>query len=88
MPKSRNRKKEETFSPPKSKARAGARGGGKGGRWVVPLMLFFGVLGLVWLVAFYLAGDHIPLMKEIGNWNVIVGMGLIACGFITSTQWK
>jgi len=46
------------------------------------------VLGLVWIVLYYLAGSDIPLMKDLGGWNLVVGMGLITAGFITSTRWK
>lgn len=56
-------------------------------RWVAPLMLGCWLLGLIWLVVFYVAGQEIPYMKDLGNWNLLVGMGLIALGFVVSTQW-
>lgn len=84
MPESRNRKKDkDVFTPPPTK-------GGKvvkQRRWVAPLMVTCFVLGLVWIVVFYVAGQEIPGMRELNNWNIIVGMGLIAIGFIVSTQW-
>jgi len=45
------------------------------------------VLGLAWLVVFYVAGQDIPVMDKLGNWNLLIGMGLIAVGFVVSTQW-
>jgi hypothetical protein len=56
-------------------------------RWVVPVMLGSWVLGLIWLVVYYVAGQDLPFIKDLGNWNLLVGMGLIALGFIISTQW-
>ncbi|GAA0574595.1 cell division protein CrgA [Kribbella sandramycini] len=55
--------------------------------WVAPLMLASWLLGLAWLVVFYVAGQDIPGMRDLGNWNLLVGMGLIALGFVVSTQW-
>ena len=56
-------------------------------RWVAPLMLGCWLLGLAWLVVFYVAGNDIPYMQDLGNWNLLIGMGLIAVGFVVSTQW-
>jgi hypothetical protein len=33
------------------------------------------------------AGQDIPFMNDLGNWNLLIGMGLIAVGFVVSTQW-
>ncbi|TDO67277.1 MULTISPECIES: cell division protein CrgA [Kribbella] len=55
--------------------------------WVAPLMLACWLLGLAWLVVFYVAGQDIPVMKDLNNWNLLIGMGLIAVGFVVSTQW-
>ncbi len=80
---SRNKKKtekvkaEKTPKRPRSTSRV----------WVAPLMLACWLLGLAWLVVFYVAGTDIPVMKDLNNWNLLIGMGLIAVGFIVSTQW-
>jgi hypothetical protein len=80
---SRNKKKtdkvktEKTPKQPRTQSRV----------WVAPLMLASWLLGLAWLVVFYVAGQDVPLMKDLGNWNLLVGMGLIALGFVVSTQW-
>ena len=55
--------------------------------WVAPVMLACWLLGLAWLVVFYVAGQDIPVMDDLGNWNLLIGMGLIAVGFVVSTQW-
>ncbi|WP_228489249.1 cell division protein CrgA [Raineyella fluvialis] len=56
--------------------------------WVVPTMVTLLLLGVVWIVVFYVAGYLIPFMAAMGNWNLAVGMGLIASSFIVATQWK
>lgn len=85
MPESKNRKKD-VFTPPQEKTSEKKRPGG--GRWVAPLMVACFVIGLVWIVAFYIAGEQIPGMNSLGNWNILVGMGMIAIGFVVSTQWR
>jgi uncharacterized membrane protein (DUF485 family) len=80
---SRNKKKtekvkaEKTPKRPRTTSRV----------WVAPLMLACWLLGLAWLVVFYVAGQDIPVMSDLGNWNLLIGMGLIALGFVVSTQW-
>lgn len=58
------------------------------GRWVAPTMVTLLVLGLVWIVVYYVAGDSVPLMSDLGGWNLVIGMGLITGGFIAATRWK
>ena len=80
---SRNKKKTEKVKAEKTpkKPRTTSR------VWVAPLMLTCWLLGLAWLVVFYVAGESIPVMDKLDNWNLLVGMGLIAVGFVVSTQW-
>ncbi len=84
MPESSSRKKSD-YTPPTSKKPKPIRIGSA--RWVAPLMVFFFVVGLLWIVAFYIAPEA-PLLKDLSYWNVIIGFGLIACGFMVSTKWK
>lgn len=60
---------------------------GGGRRWVAPLMLALFVLGLLWIVVYYVAQGDLPI-GSIGAWNIVVGFGFIAGGFVVSTQWK
>ena len=82
MPESKNRRKQN-FTPPR-----GARGPTHARAWVPPVMLTCFILGLVWIVVFYVAGDLIPGMSALDSWNILIGMGLIAVGFVVSTQWR
>jgi hypothetical protein len=84
VPKSRIRKKAD-FTPPPSKTTAIKLRTGRG--WVAPLMLAFFVIGLAWIVVFYVTQGSLPI-HALNNWNIVVGFGFIAGGFVVSTQWK
>ena len=56
--------------------------------WVPWAFCILGLLGVAWLVTFYVAGQLIPGMRELGNWNILVGMGLIGAAFCIATLWK
>ncbi|MEY3407500.1 MAG: hypothetical protein RL038_561, partial [Actinomycetota bacterium] len=36
-------------------------------RWLAPTMVTFLVLGLLWVVVFYVAGNEISFMRNLGN---------------------
>lgn len=55
--------------------------------WYVPVMLGLMILGLLWVVVYYVTGARWPI-ESIGNWNIAVGMGLILAGFGMSTNWR
>lgn len=56
--------------------------------WVPPLFIAVGLLGVAWLVVFYIAGYLVPGMRELGQANILIGMGLLAAAFAISTLWK
>lgn len=83
MPESRSRKKTD-YTPPPTGKRPSKIGGS---RWVAPVMVGCWVLGLAWIVVFYLA-PGLPYVRDLGNWNLAIGMGFIALGFVFSTKWE
>ncbi|MEJ7706468.1 MAG: cell division protein CrgA [Nocardioidaceae bacterium] len=83
LPESRPRKRSD-YTPPPVKKETRMAGGG---RWVAPAMVACWVLGLTWIVVYYLLPD-LKYMGELGNWNLLVGMGFIALGFVFSTKWE
>ncbi|MEU5615131.1 cell division protein CrgA [Streptomyces sparsogenes] len=85
MPKSRIRKKDDFTPPPAKQAANISLNSGRG--WVAPLMLAMFLIGLAWIVMFYVTTGDMPV-KALGNWNIVVGFGFIAAGFVVSTQWK
>ena len=89
MPKSKIRKRDtwrpkaqETGSRTPKPVRIGS------GRWVAPTMCTLFLLGLLWIVVFYITRGDIAGMRELGNWNILVGFGFVAAGFVVSTRWK
>ncbi|AZQ72497.1 MULTISPECIES: cell division protein CrgA [Streptomyces] len=84
MPKSRIRKKDD-FTPPQVKQQSIKLATGR--RWVAPLMLAMFLIGLAWIVIFYVTSGDMPV-ESLKNWNIVVGFGFIAAGFVVSTQWK
>ncbi len=83
MPDSRPRKRRE-YTPP-LRQRPAAR---VGNRWAAPMMLACWLLGLAWVSVYYVAGDRIPLMQDLGGWNLVGGMALVGLGFVFATQWE
>jgi hypothetical protein len=55
---------------------------------VAPVMCACWILGLLWIVTFYIAGDRIGVLIALGNWNLLIGMGLIIIGFFFATRWE
>jgi Cell division protein CrgA len=91
VPKSKVRKKS-VYTPPEGvlEARAGraARAATPSPRWYAPLMVTLMVLGLLWIVVFYVAGDRIPFMASLDYWNFAVGFGAMIIGLIMSMRWR
>lgn len=60
------------------------------GRGVVVGMLGSFLLGLVWIVAYYMAGnsDAIPVLEALDQYNLMVGIGFMAVGFVYATRWE
>ena len=85
MPESRRRKKSSPRSQPSSPD-VGADA--PSGRWVPITGSALLILGLLWIVVYYVAGSSIGLISSLGNWNLLVGMGLIVAGFLVFTRWK
>ncbi len=90
MPKSKVRKKS-VYTPPEGvlQSRASrARAVQPSPKWYAVLMVALMVIGLVWIVVFYVAGDRIPVMQSIGAWNFAIGFGAMVAGLVLSMRWR
>jgi hypothetical protein len=83
VPESRPRKKAEYTAP--RPTRKPASMGGR--RWIAPAMVGCWLFGLAWIVVYYLVPD-LKYFRDIGNWNLAIGMVFIALGFVFSTKWE
>lgn len=88
MPESKGRKKETRYIPEQPKGeRKVARIGSPA--WLAPTMVAAFVIGLIYIVVFYIAGSSVPIMKDLSALvNVGIGFAFIAVGFALSTKWQ
>ena len=56
-------------------------------KWLVPAMLASFLLGLIWIVIFYISSTAYPI-PGIGAWNMLVGFGFVGVGFSLATRWQ
>jgi hypothetical protein len=55
--------------------------------WFKPVMFGFMLLGLVWIIVFYVSQASLPI-PAIGSWNILVGFGIAFIGFLMTTRWR
>ncbi len=60
------------------------------GRGVVIGMLGSFLIGLIWIVVYYVTGQEVtvPLMTDLAQFNLVVGIGFMAVGFVYATHWE
>ncbi len=90
MPKSKVRKKS-VYTPPEGVLQnqaARARAARTSPTWNAPLMAALLVIGLAWIVVYYVAGDKIGFLTTLGVWNFAIGFGLMVAGLVMSMRWR
>ena len=55
--------------------------------WFKPVMFGFMLIGLVWIIVFYLSQSQYPI-PALGTWNILVGFGIMFIGFLMTTRWR
>jgi hypothetical protein len=61
------------------------------GRGVVVGMLSCFLLGLLWICTYYVVSDDpsaIPVMNDLGQYNLMLGIAFMAVGFTFATRWE
>ena len=60
------------------------------GRGIVVGMLGCFLVGLVWIVVYYFTSNStdVPLFSNLGQYNLVVGISLMATGFVYATKWE
>lgn len=91
MPKSKVRKKS-VYTPPagvlQARSAEQARIAQPSPRWYVALMVGLLLVGLLWIVVYYIAGDEIPFMASLSAWNFAIGFGAMVAGLVMSMRWR
>ena len=88
MPKSKLRKKvQEQHAHVQDVVDHAPHGPLESPKWLAPTMVASFILGLLWIVVFYVVDSHNAPLK-IGSWNMLVGFSFIAFGFSLATKWR
>jgi hypothetical protein len=60
------------------------------GRGVVVGMMACFLVGLLWIVVYYVTSQDaaVPLIRDLGNYNLFVGISFMAVGFVYATHWE
>jgi hypothetical protein len=52
------------------------------------IMLGLMVLGLCWLIAYYLLSSKVGFFSDLGGWNFAIGFALIIAGLLMTMRWR
>lgn len=57
--------------------------------WFKPVMFGFMLLGLLWIVVYYITSSTLSLpVPALGQNNIFVGFGIMFIGFLMTTRWR
>lgn len=57
--------------------------------WFKPVMFGFMLLGLIWIVLYYITSSTLGLpVPALGQGNIFAGFGLVLIGFLMTPWWK
>jgi hypothetical protein len=46
------------------------------------------LIGLTWVVLYYVAASTIGFISTLGAWNIAIGFGFMFAGLMVATRWK
>lgn len=86
---SKRKAKKELNQTSDEAAAAAARKEAPNPVWFKPVMFGFMLLGLVWIVLYYVTSTSMQLpIPQLGQANIFVGFGLVLVGFLMTPWWK
>ncbi|ENO18396.1 hypothetical protein HMPREF9004_0965 [Schaalia cardiffensis F0333] len=56
-------------------------------RWWAPAFVTLLLLGLVWLMVYYISSGTYPI-PNISWWNMVIGLGIMMVGFLMTLKWR
>jgi hypothetical protein len=51
-------------------------------------MIVLLLVGLAWVVLYYVASSSIGFIDNLGAWNVAIGFAFMFAGLMVATRWK
>ncbi|AOW93889.1 cell division protein CrgA [Rhodococcus sp. WMMA185] len=87
MPKSKVRKKTDYTINPASRTPGRAKAGPSSTLYV-SVMLGFMLIGLLWLLVYYLAAEQLDWLNNLGAYNFLIGFGFMVVGLIMTMRWR
>jgi len=87
MPKSRIRKKVKAERTVQAQVVQSTPEPTESPRWLAPVMLAAFLLGLAWIVVYYITQTKYPV-PNLGAWNMGIGFVFVGIGFTLATRWR
>ncbi|UIZ92179.1 cell division protein CrgA [Corynebacterium sp. CNCTC7651] len=56
--------------------------------WYKAIMFGLMIFGLAWLLFFYIAGDQVAFVAQLGPWNYAIGFAGIILGLMMTMGWR
>jgi hypothetical protein len=56
--------------------------------WYGGLILAMFVLGIVWLLVYYLSNGGVLGLESLGGFNLLIGFGFVVVGLALATRWR
>ncbi|PZE26005.1 MULTISPECIES: cell division protein CrgA [unclassified Curtobacterium] len=82
--------KQKDRTKPARQARADSvdtAGGAPNPVWFKPVMFGFMLVGLAWVIVFYVSQGTLPV-PTLGSLNILIGFGIMFIGFLMTTKWR
>lgn len=67
--------------------RRAARAQGPTPEWYKYVMFGLMVVGLLWIITFYVTQGLFPF-PQLGNWNIMIGFAIAITGFLMTLGWR
>ncbi len=93
MPKSKVRKKTDFTVRPVSRTPVKVKAG-PSSAWFVAFFLGLMLIGLVWLMVYYLGANRADVpgaltwMADLGNWNYAIAFAFMITGLLLTLRWR
>jgi cell division protein CrgA len=88
VPISRRRKKRSTPAVVTPATRAKRTAPPPSPPWYGGLILAMFVLGIVWLLVYYLSNGGVLGLESLGGFNLLIGFGFVVVGLALATRWR